>query len=216
MEQAVTPYLLYEDGEAAIDFLTRAFGFHEIDRATGAAGGLHAELEVEPSGGRVYLGQPSGGFQNPAADLAGVRARRRRRRALRAGESRRGEEDCGAAADWLAAAFGFEELKRIEEDGEVGHVTLRAGDGLIFLGHPSAGYLNPRHLRERFDALARMYEVPWVIDGVWVAVDDLDSHCERARAARARVLTEPEDTPHGCQYRVEDLEGHRWMFQQRA
>ena len=32
MEQTVTPYLLYEDGEAAIDFLTRAFGFREIAR----------------------------------------------------------------------------------------------------------------------------------------------------------------------------------------
>jgi uncharacterized glyoxalase superfamily protein PhnB len=66
MEQTVTPYLLYEDGEAAIDFLTRAFGFREVDRATGAAGGLHAELEVGPDGGRVYLGQPPSGFRNPA------------------------------------------------------------------------------------------------------------------------------------------------------
>jgi uncharacterized glyoxalase superfamily protein PhnB len=32
MEQRVTPYLLYEDGEGAIDFLTRAFGFREVDR----------------------------------------------------------------------------------------------------------------------------------------------------------------------------------------
>jgi uncharacterized glyoxalase superfamily protein PhnB len=64
MEQTVTPYLLYEDGEAAIDFLTRAFGFREANRATGAAGGLHAELEVA-SGGRIYLGQPPSGFKNP-------------------------------------------------------------------------------------------------------------------------------------------------------
>ena len=26
------------------------------------------------------------------------------------------------------------------------------------------------------------------------------------------VLTEPEDTGHGRQYRAEDVEGHRWMF----
>jgi uncharacterized glyoxalase superfamily protein PhnB len=66
MTQTVMPYLLYEDGEAAIDFLTRAFGFREVERTTGAAGGLHAELEVGPSGGRVYLGQPPSGFRNPA------------------------------------------------------------------------------------------------------------------------------------------------------
>ena len=67
MEQSVTPYLLYEDGEEAIDFLTHAFGFGEIGRTTGAAGGLHAELEVAPDGGRIYLGQPPSGFKNPAA-----------------------------------------------------------------------------------------------------------------------------------------------------
>jgi uncharacterized glyoxalase superfamily protein PhnB len=66
MTQLVTPYLLYEDGEAAIEFLTRAFGFREVDRATGAAGGLHAELEVSAAGGRIYLGQPTGEFRNPA------------------------------------------------------------------------------------------------------------------------------------------------------
>jgi uncharacterized glyoxalase superfamily protein PhnB len=62
----VTPYLLYEDAEAAVEFLTRAFGFRELDRTIGGAGGLHVELEV-PGGGRVYLGQPPEGFRNPAA-----------------------------------------------------------------------------------------------------------------------------------------------------
>lgn len=67
MAQTVTPYLLYEDGEAAIEFVTRAFGFREVDRMTGAAGGLHAELEAGPECGRIYLGQPTGDFRNPAA-----------------------------------------------------------------------------------------------------------------------------------------------------
>jgi uncharacterized glyoxalase superfamily protein PhnB len=63
--QTVTPYLLYEDAESAGEFLTRAFGFREVDRTTGAAGGLHLEFETE-LGGRVYLGQPPKGFNNPA------------------------------------------------------------------------------------------------------------------------------------------------------
>ena len=66
MAQTVTPYLLYEDGEAAIEFLTRGFGFRETDRMTGGGGGLHAELEVAPGRGRIYLGQPTGDFRNPA------------------------------------------------------------------------------------------------------------------------------------------------------
>jgi uncharacterized glyoxalase superfamily protein PhnB len=67
MAQTITPYLLYEDGEAAIEFLTRAFGFRERDRAVGAAGGLHAELEVHPDGSSVYLGTPPGDFRGPGA-----------------------------------------------------------------------------------------------------------------------------------------------------
>jgi uncharacterized glyoxalase superfamily protein PhnB len=66
MAQQVWPYLLYEDAEAAIEFLTRAFGFREVERTVGRAGGLHVELET-PGGGRVYLGQPPEGFRNPAA-----------------------------------------------------------------------------------------------------------------------------------------------------
>jgi uncharacterized glyoxalase superfamily protein PhnB len=62
--QTITPYLLYEDGEAAIEFLTDAFGFHVVDRTIGAAGGLHAELEL--NGGQLYLGQPKDGFRNPS------------------------------------------------------------------------------------------------------------------------------------------------------
>ena len=66
MEQRVTPYLLYEDGAAAIEFLAKAFGFREEMRTTGSAGGMHAELEVAPEGGWIYLGQPREGFRNPA------------------------------------------------------------------------------------------------------------------------------------------------------
>src|SRR5947207_6468489 len=110
-------------------------------------------------------------------------------------------EDVGAASVWLVRAFGFEEVERIEEDGEVGHVTLRAGDGLIFLGHPGAEYINPRRLRARTEVVARMYAMPFVIDGVLVFVDRLDEHYEQARDSGADIVTEPEDTPHGRQYR---------------
>ena len=66
------------------------------------------------------------------------------------------------------------------------------------------------------EAAASIYEVPWVVDGVWVTVDDLDAHFERASAAGARMLSALEDSPHGRRDRVEDLEGHRWMFEERA
>ena len=63
--QTVTPYLLYEDADAALAWLERAFGFAEVDRMTGGGGGLHLELEVEPGGARIYLGSPPEGFRGP-------------------------------------------------------------------------------------------------------------------------------------------------------
>jgi uncharacterized glyoxalase superfamily protein PhnB len=121
-------------------------------------------------------------------------------------------EDCAAAADWLVRAFGFEEVERYGED-EVTHVTLRLDrGGLVYIGKPGDAYINPKRLREESEAAARMYDVPWVVDGVWIEVDDLDAHLERARAAGVHVLSGPDDGPFGRLYRAEDLEGHRWMF----
>ena len=123
-------------------------------------------------------------------------------------------EDVGAAADWLVRAFGFEESERIEHEGEVVHVTLRLGTGVVMLGKPGESYVNPKRMREQSEAASRMYDVPWVVDGVWAAVDDLDSHYERAREAGATLLSAIEDGPFERRYRAEDPEGHRWMFAQ--
>jgi len=49
-----------------------------------------------------------------------------------------------------------------------------------------------------------------------VYIDDVDTHFGRAKRAGAKILTEPETNERGRQYRVEDLEGHRWMFAQRS
>ena len=123
-------------------------------------------------------------------------------------------EDVGAAADWLAGAFGFEETERIEHEGEVVHVTLRLGTGVVLVGKPGESYVSPKRLREQCEAAARMYAVPWVVDGVWAQVDDVDAHFARAWEAGATLLSEIEDGHDGRIYRVEDPEGHRWMFEQ--
>jgi uncharacterized glyoxalase superfamily protein PhnB len=123
MTQQITPYLLYEDGEAAIEFLSGAFGFREVDRTTGGAGGLHAELEVSPGGGRIYLGQPPAGFENPA---------------------------------------------------KVGRTSL-----------------------------------------LYILVEDVDAHYERAQAAGATIIEEPNDLPFGHRrYGCSDPHGHEWFFAQ--
>jgi PhnB protein len=123
-------------------------------------------------------------------------------------------EDAGRAADWLVEAFGFEEAERFDWEGRVAHVTLRMGDGVLFLGWPGPDYRSPKSLAAESEAARKMLDVPYVLDGVMVYVDDVDAHCERARAAGARILSEPEDNASvgQRQYRAEDPEGHRWMF----
>jgi uncharacterized glyoxalase superfamily protein PhnB len=125
-------------------------------------------------------------------------------------------EDAGRAADWIVEAFGFEEIERYGDERTVTHVTLNLDDGTVYLGSPGPDYRGPRRLAETCEAARRMLETPYVVDGVMVQVDDIEAHCERARAAGATILTELEDNP-GIgqrQYRVEDIEGHRCMFVQ--
>jgi uncharacterized glyoxalase superfamily protein PhnB len=126
-------------------------------------------------------------------------------------------EDVGPAADWIVAAFGFEERERYaDEDGTVTHVTLELDGGIVFLGYPSPDYRGPKRHAEECDAAKRWRETPYVVDGVMVEVDDIEGHFERARSAGATILSELEDNPDvgQRQYRAEDLEGHRWMFAQ--
>jgi PhnB protein len=62
----------------------------------------------------------------------------------------------------------------------------------------------------------RWLETPYVVDGVWIRVEDVDAHFERARAEGATILGELVDQPHGRLYRAADIEGHRWMFMRQA
>jgi uncharacterized glyoxalase superfamily protein PhnB len=63
--QAVNPYLLYEDCDAALDFLSHAFGFEEVLRYTGEGGYVnHAEMKVGAEG-RIFMGDPGDQYKNP-------------------------------------------------------------------------------------------------------------------------------------------------------
>ncbi|HZG34234.1 MAG TPA: VOC family protein [Gaiellaceae bacterium] len=129
-----------------------------------------------------------------------------------------GYEDAAAAIVWLERAFGFRERRdeRYEEDGTITHAELELEGSRIYLSTP-AGYASPRTLRATCEAARRSYDNPWVIDGHFVEVDDLDAHHARAAAAGATILRPPEDPGIGHRiYAAEDPEGHRWMFGQRV
>ena len=114
-------------------------------------------------------------------------------------------EDVTAALQWLARAFGFRERMRLANpDGTVRHAEMELADGVILMGRPGPEYRNPKRLGH-------------VTQSLYVYVDEIDEHFERARAAGARILEEPKDQFYGDRrYGAEDPEGHHWYFAQRV
>jgi uncharacterized glyoxalase superfamily protein PhnB len=127
--------------------------------------------------------------------------------------------DAAAAIDWLCAAFGAREeesMRQTAPDGTIGHAELDLGGARVFLATPSPHYEGPKAHREHCEAAARWQDNPWVVDGLFVEVDDVDAHAARAREHGATILRGPEEPGIGYRiYSAEDLEGHRWMFGQR-
>ena len=105
-----------------------------------------------------------------------------------------------AALRFLEEAFGFTTTVRWDDpDGGVQHAEVAFGDGAVMMGtadHPAAPL-----------------EGSSVGQGIYVYVEDIDAHFERARAGGARVVYPPEDTEWGTRrYRVLDPEGYEWSF----
>lgn len=110
-------------------------------------------------------------------------------------------EDADAAVEWLVRVFGCVEGSRQRRpDGTTSHCDLELNGAPVFLGAPGGGYRNPRSGATR-TALVYAY------------VEDVDEHCERARAEGAAIVEEPADQPYGeRRYAADDLEGQRWYF----
>ncbi|MBA3810659.1 MAG: VOC family protein [Caulobacteraceae bacterium] len=114
--------------------------------------------------------------------------------------------DQRAAMTWLEKALGFEVFMLIEDaDGGLVHSEMRFGDAVVMIGsewtddHRSPASIGGKNSQT-----------------VHVSVDgDIDAHCERARAAGAVILAEPETQFYGDRtYRCRDPEGHMWTVSQ--
>lgn len=125
-------------------------------------------------------------------------------------------EDAASAIDWLIRAFGFTENvgeRYTDADGVVGHAELVYADETVMVATPSPEYRSPKHHRETCEETARWMDNPWVSNGVFMHVDDLDAHYKRAVDGGAKVIRPLGESGVGFRvYTVEDLEGHRWMF----
>jgi uncharacterized glyoxalase superfamily protein PhnB len=125
-------------------------------------------------------------------------------------------DDAAAAIAWLCRAFGFEVRLKVEgEGGRIEHSELAFGEGLIMVGSTGGERPSPLPCKS-----------PRALGGantqsLCVFVDDVDAHCERARAEGAKIVEGPQTKDYGPEYwtdrsyRAEDLEGHQWWFMQR-
>ena len=122
-----------------------------------------------------------------------------------------GYRDAKAAISWLCEAFGFEErMVHPGEDREVAHAELSFGPGIIMLGSASDD-MQPVDT-DAFTAggEADFSRIPFAL---YVAVEDVNGHYERARAAGAEIVRELNDTDYGSrEYACRDLEGNVWSF----
>ena len=112
-------------------------------------------------------------------------------------------QDIPAAHDFLVQAFGFTGggVSR-DAAGQAVHGEVRAGDATIWL-----------HRVTREHGLDSPLAADAANAGLFLYVDDVDAHYERARAAGARIDAQPVDQPYGQrEYGARDLEGHRWWF----
>jgi uncharacterized glyoxalase superfamily protein PhnB len=112
--------------------------------------------------------------------------------------------DANRAIEFLCEAFGFEKQLVVPgENDTVAHAQLKLGAGMIMLGSYRAeepGMDTPNELGTHTQAN-------------YTVVEDVDAHCEHARAAGAVIAVEPMDPEYGGRmYSCKDLEGHMWHW----
>jgi uncharacterized glyoxalase superfamily protein PhnB len=126
--------------------------------------------------------------------------------------------DAPAAIDWLVRAFGFEVRLRVEgEGGRIEHSELEYGEGVVMVAQEdeTSARLWKRAMRSPASLGGATTQ------SMMIYVDDARAHCERARAAGARIFEEPATHDYGDEYWSDlsygamDPEGHLWWITER-
>lgn len=115
-------------------------------------------------------------------------------------------QDPKAALKFLEAAFGFELVMLIEDDqGNLVHSEMRFGDAAIMVGNEwSDDHKSPASIGGKNTQTVHIQ-----------IREDIDAHCERARAAGFEIIMEPATQFYGDRtYRCRDPEGHIWTIGQ--
>ena len=123
--------------------------------------------------------------------------------------------DPKAAIRFLEQAFGFETTMLLTDDqGRIGHSELAYDGAAISVagGWESDSLLGPAKMRSPASLAGAGTQFLRL-----AVIEPIDQHCERARAAGARITQTPEDQFYGDRtYRALDPEGHVWNFSQKV
>jgi uncharacterized glyoxalase superfamily protein PhnB len=110
--------------------------------------------------------------------------------------------DAARALAFLIDAFGFTEIEALRDDtGQVFTAQVSTGDGVVLIG-PEMAEFGTRSITDP----------QWATSRTFVYVDDVESHCQRARAAGATIITEPGDHGPNRLYVASDCGGQQWIF----
>ena len=109
-------------------------------------------------------------------------------------------DDAHGAIAFLESAFGAERhVFETADDGSVAHAELRFGNGIVMVGSAKPDL-----------PATRGAGAPG--EGIYVVVDDIDAHFERARDAGAEIVSELRDLGYSREYSASDPEDNRWHF----
>jgi uncharacterized glyoxalase superfamily protein PhnB len=108
--------------------------------------------------------------------------------------------DAPAAIEWLVRVLGFEIHAVIDgPDNTIAHAELRLGNGMVMVGSDV----------HRAGIPSQGPGGGWV----YVVLDEVDSHYQRAKREGAQIAMELTSTDYGSRdYAVRDPEGNLWNF----
>ncbi|PAL21714.1 VOC family protein [Sphingopyxis sp. GW247-27LB] len=115
-------------------------------------------------------------------------------------------QDSKAAFRWLEEAFGFEPLfVLLDAGGNLAHSEMGYGTSVVMVGNEwSDDHKSPKSIGGKNTQSVHVQ---------LGAGEDIDAHCDRARAAGAEIIAAPETQFYGDRtYRAKDPEGHIWTF----
>lgn len=131
--QDIIPMLAYEDGPAAMDWLARAFGFHEVTRQIGDDG-LLAHGEMTTGNGMIMLATPAPEYESP----------------------KHHREHCESAQAWSSVPYVIDGLLVYVDDVDA-HFKRAVAAGARILGEIESGGPGKRYRAEDIEGHRWMF-----------------------------------------------------------